>query len=471
MKNKTLFLILLFPLIFCQQQKDKTITRYGNFKLFGIINGVKENGFFGHSIISLGDLNNDGGEEIMIGADGDGTDMQGKIYFFQSVDIKDTISADNAYLHLQGIYKNDRMGWVLDAGTDISGDGIPDLVVGAIGCQMKGTMSGGIYILCGKRENNTVIYKQVNSMLYGESTNNSFGWSVNTHGDINNDGINDIIIGAPGYNDNTGRAYIFYGKNMPDMVAASDADIIISGENKGDYFGNSVTALKDLNSDNKNDLLITAFMNSDADENAGKAYIFYNKNFEKNVQSFDADVIISGEYPGDWFGESSAAAGDVNNDGREDLLIGAGGSDLFYNEGGAVYVFRSGFNRKKNSANEADMTLSGLIDGAKLGSFILAPGDIDKDNKPDVLVGATCGDYSDLEGRVYFYANDRLVIEKQTAQPNKIIRGIKGGSRFGNSICAADIDGDGLKEIFIGAYYDSTIGKNFGRVYIYKLEK
>jgi len=463
--------LLLFLIVFSCGEKTTKLPEYNNFRIIGTIDGVKEDGFFGHSIVSIGDINNDGGEEIVISADGDGTEMQGKIYLFHSENLKDSITANDATLHLEGIYRNDRFGWTLDSGCDISGDGIPDLIVGAIGCQVKGPMTGGVYLFYGEKQKERIIYRKVNTMISGEIKNSTTGWFVTIQGDINNDNVNDIIIGAPGYNDNTGRVYVFYGKEMPEMVYASDADIIFTGENKNDNFGNSISVINNLNGDKKKDLLITAWMNSDAGENAGKAYVFYNKEFPQEVSASDADVMITGDFEGDFFGEYSTNAGDVNDDGRDDFLIGAGLSNMLYGEGGGVYLFRSELNEKKLRAAEADMTFAGLTGGVKLGSFILAPGDVDRDGKPDIFIGGTSSEYPDQAGRVYFYSNDRLLIEKQTAQPTRIIRGIAEEGRFGNSFCAADIDGDGYKELLVGAYYHSGAGKHFGRVYIYKIEK
>ncbi len=105
------------------------------------------------------------------------------------------------------------------------------------------------------------------SILTGETTNSYFGWSVSTAGDVNGDGYDDVIVGAYGYSSGTGRAYIYYGGPSMDNVA----DVTMTGEATGNYFGHSVSTAGDVNGDGYSDVIVGAYGYSSS---TGRAYIY-----------------------------------------------------------------------------------------------------------------------------------------------------------------------------------------------------
>jgi hypothetical protein len=158
--------------------------------------------------------------------------------------------------------------------------------------------------------------------MTGEATNNQFGVSVSTAGDVNGDGYGDVIVGARLNSAGgmfAGRSYIYFGDRLMDNIA----DVTMTGEAAFDYFGRSVSTAGDVNKDGYCDVIVGAYCNYPGETDAGSAYIYFGGNAMDNT----SDVIMSGETTGDAFGSSVSTAGDVNKDGYCDVLVGAYGND------------------------------------------------------------------------------------------------------------------------------------------------
>jgi len=157
--------------------------------------------------------------------------------------------------------------------------------------------------------------------LTGESSGDMFGWSVSNTSDVNDDGTyDDVIVGAPGYSSDTGRAYIYHGASSMD----STSDLTLTGETAGDRFGYSVSGAGDMDDDGAPDVIVGApFYDDGTDTDAGIIYIYKGGSSMDNT----ADWADKGENADDHFGWSVSFAGDVNNDGYQDVVVGAPGYD------------------------------------------------------------------------------------------------------------------------------------------------
>ena len=152
----------------------------------------------------------------------------------------------------------------------------------------------------------------------GAAVGDFLGWSVAAAGDVNGDGYADVIVGAWA-NDtggtNAGAVYVYFGGPTADAVA----DVTLFAEAPGDVFGITVAGAGDVNGDGYDDVIVGATQNDAAGVNAGRAYVYFGGLGMDAV----ADLTLTGEAAGDNFGISVAAAGDVNGDGYDDVIVGA----------------------------------------------------------------------------------------------------------------------------------------------------
>jgi hypothetical protein len=163
--------------------------------------------------------------------------------------------------------------------------------------------------------------------LTGENTNNYFGYSVATTGDVNGDGYADVVVGAYGYNSLTGRAYVYYGSAAG--LSATPA-LTLTGENPGDQFGFSVATAGGVNGDGYSDVVVGL---PGSLSGTGRVYVYHGS--PAGLSATPA-LTLTGENPNDAFGSSVATAGDVNGDGYADLVVGADGSNSLT---GRAYVY------------------------------------------------------------------------------------------------------------------------------------
>lgn len=385
---------------------------------------------FGYSVSGAGDINNDGYDDVIVGA-----------YLYNS-------EAGRAYVYLGGSSMNNTVDLYIESdgsGTnhvgisvsgagDVNNDGYDDVIVGASGYTSS---TGQAYVYYGGSTLNNV----ADVTLSATVTSNYFGCSVSSAGDLNNDGYDDVIVGSYGYNGNEGRVYVYLGGNGMN----STADLVISGEALNNYFGYSVSEAGDVNNDGYDDFVVGASRYSTY---TGRAYLFYGGSVLDGV----ADVTMTGENTGDNFGKSVSGAGDVNNDGYDDVIVGSEGYDSY---SGRAYLFSGG----SSMDNVADLTFSGNETGSYFGCSVSKAGDVNGDGYDDVIVGAYCHSSNNGLSKIY-YGDDELVDNKELTLAGELL-----DNYFGYSVSnAGDVNGDGYDDVIIGAYRNNLYT---GAAYIY----
>ena len=331
----------------------------------------------GSAVTLAGDLNDDGRNDVVIGAWAN----SGSVYVDYSPGGGATTSM-NLVLTSTGT----QCGKKLAAG-EVSGDGIDDL---AVGC------AGYVYILNGASVTGlTASDIQSGTSVIGE--NASYGLTPTLGGDVDGDGINDLLVGDQNDDSATGAVYLVYGP-ISSTTRLSGADSKVAGEAANDSAGAAV-ATGDLNDDGYDDVVIGA-----TDENAykGAAYIMYGPVASGNSDLSTADAKIEGDTCADCgaFGWA-VAVGDLNNDGDADLAIGssAANADTYFFYGAITGTM---------SALSADASFSngGTND---YGGYALAMGDTNKDGYSDLLVGAYKEDSGGTEaGAAYLWLGTGL---------------------------------------------------------------
>lgn len=333
----------------------------------------------------------------------------------------------------------DFMGYALADAGDVNRDGFGDYIAGAYLNDDKHENGGKALVVSG--ENGLPLHA-----FWGREDNEQFGFAVSGAGDVNRDGFADVIIGARlngAAGQFAGRAYVHSGQTGFELYR-------FSGERAGDFFGAAVADAGDINNDGFPDMIIGAPQHdvSALKENAGRAYLFSGK---------DGAIlfIFDGETEGDQFGWSVAGAGDVNADGYDDVIVGAKLHDAWGVDIGRAYVF---------SGRDGSLlwVFQGEDIGERLGWSVDGAGDINQDGYDDVLVGAPNNDRGGANaGRVYIYSG-------KTATLLYALDGEAPNDWFGFSVAGkGDLNGDDIPDIVVGAPRHNPTESFFGKVYVF----
>jgi len=342
------------------------------FRIVGVDNGD----WLGFSAASAGDINGDGLDDLVLGAPyGYGKDnatfQSGEAYvvfgsaasFGTELDLAALTPAQGFVINGEGIL--DRTGWSVSSAGDVNGDGFSDIVIGAYFADGDGTRfrAGESYVIFGSDAgfggsiDLATLTAAQGFKIFGAVSQDYSGVSVHSAGDINGDGLDDVIVGAfradgAGGRTYAGEAFVIYGTGAGfgasvDLATLTpDQGFAISGRDPGDGLGNSVSSAGDVNGDGIDDLLIAASAGNGPDNGrtfAGEAYVIYGTTdgFGSGVDlaalTPEQGFVIYGAEPFDFLSHVSAA-GDVNGDGFDDLLVAAPGAGT----GGQAYVLYGG---------------------------------------------------------------------------------------------------------------------------------
>jgi len=338
----------------------------------------------GIAVDGAGDLNGDGKDDLVIGArSNDAAGIQaGQVYVFQGP-VHGQLAPSQATAVISGS-EFEELGVAVAGVGDVNGDGRDDLLLGA---HMFAAGVGRAYLFLGPVAGARTS-ASAEAIITGEFQSDSFGIAV-AAGDMNGDGLSDLLIGAPhGPIDflDSGRVYLFHGP-VSGQISAASADVIFHGEALNDMFGSDVSA-GDLNGDGIDDVLAGAnqiFSNVDP----GKAYVFYGPFAERAVHLFatDADGRFTGEGANDVFGDAVAVIPDMNGDGRDEALVGAWDNLAGGGRAGRAYLFLGPASGAR-PAGTADLIITGEEPGDRLGKEVAAAGDLDRNGLGDLIVGA-----------------------------------------------------------------------------------
>ncbi|MBV6478441.1 MAG: hypothetical protein HGGPFJEG_01196 [Ignavibacteria bacterium] len=410
----------------------------------------------GSSVSSAGDVNNDGYSDVIFSAPDldDGETDEGKVFLHYGSSSGLSIPSDK---NLQTNVASDNFGTSVSLAGDVNGDGYSDVIIGAVNSENGQSNEGRAFIYTGSPggTNST-------SFWIGESNqaNANFGISVSTAGDVNGDGLSDVIVGAHNYeNDSTseGRAFVFYGHNTSMSAAAAWTDDI---NQRFAFFGYSVGTAGDVNGDGYGDVIIGAYGFANGETDEGKAYVYFGSSTGLPASADWTDV---SNQVSAYFGRCVATAGDVNGDGFSEIIIGAMQYDNGQsNEGGAFLYqgYADGLRSTVNWTYEINQT------NAYLGISVSSAGDVNGDGFSDVIAGAVYfnNGLANEGGAFVFHGSSAGL----STFPNWIATGNQLGVNFGIEVSTAgDVNGDGYSDVIIGAYLFTNGENQEGRAFVF----
>ena len=355
-----------------------------------VFRGVQTASRAGNALAGLGDTNGNGRGDILIAAEH--TDLHdtgvpnGAVYLFSGLDIVSWTprGLNEATVLIQG-RNGERFGREVSALGDINGDGLNDYIVSAPGSSAYETDNQGVYIFHGGEQYTSSADAAYQIRLGRTDSERHVLAEV---GDINGDGVADILVGAK---ENRGDAHLFWGNNHPEgILDAEDVDVVFASELSGDK-AHQIASAGDINDDQKMDIMIGAPFNDQFGTDSGKSYLLLGSDIPDSgsVALRDARYHFHGESPNDLAGYVHNA-GDINNDADLELLIGAPGFSGTYNNQGKLYSILLNLvtlSSSQNIESIATHTLEGSSKNAKVGRRVAAVGDINRSGLPAIAIG------------------------------------------------------------------------------------
>lgn len=404
----------------------------------------------GWSVSSAGDVNGDGFADVIVGAhftqrSGE-LDKEGRAYLFYGSAAG--LSATPSWIGYGGI-TNAYFGWSVDSAGDVNGDGYSDIVIGAMKYSDGQANEGKVFVYYGSPGG---LGATADWTVEGDQVGAQLGYAVASAGDVDHNGFDDLIVGANLYDGvavDEGAVYLFYGSGSGLNTTPGR---VFSGGSEGAQLG-AALAGGDLNNDSFSDLILAAPLFSNDQNYEGKVFIY---NGSASGPSQDPVWEMEGNQLQANFGSAVAAAGDVDNDGYGDLLIGAENYDeTLYNEG-KVFLYRGG------AAAPALAPIWTYVGGEWnliLGHSVAGAGDINGDHYADLIIGAphySNPDVAMAEGRAFVFLGGAA---GPAATPDWMRIFNSTYTALGFSVAGAgDVNGDSYSDIILGApYFERTV--------------
>ena len=392
------------------------------------LDGLEANDGRTLSVSGAGDINGDGFEDVVVGfqvADPNG-DRSGSSYvlFGQSSGFPaaiDLVALDGSNgFRIDGAMASDFSGTSVSSAGDINGDGFGDVVIGAPGADPNGNSSGSSYVVFGKNASfaatiNVASLDGTNGFrLDGIAAGDRSGSAVSDAGDVNGDGIDDLIISAPDASSSggsySGSSFVVFGRDIafPSSIGLDTLDgsngFRLNGAAENDYSGLTVSSAGDVNGDGFDDVVIGAAYADPNGNYSGSSYVVFGQGSGLpatiDLATLDGNngFRLDGGAEEDYAGFSVGGGGDFNGDGFDDLVVGSCCTDFNGGGSGSSYVVfgrNTGFPTSINLASldaNIGFRLDGAAGGDNSGYAVSRAGDVNGDGFDDVVIGAPFAD-------------------------------------------------------------------------------
>jgi hypothetical protein len=445
----------------------------------------------GSDVSAAGDINHDGYDDILIGAAS--TDANAGAAFivlgYPTQPNRVLAELGTSGFRISAASAGDAVGTsVADAG-DVNGDGFDDVLIGAPQADPGGMNEGSVYLVFGRQDPGPVDLGTPGPQwvrIDGAHPDDQVGTRVAAAGDVNGDGYDDVILGSEFLDPNgpfSGGAYVVYGSAHPgpvDLGSVGPWGFAIDGGAVVDFAG-AVAGAGDVNKDGFDDVILGARGVDVNGDGAGASYVIYGRSAGHAIDLgalAPADGFrIDGAAPKDNSGYAVAGAGDVNADGFDDVIVSSHNAspDAVTQAGSADLVYGAAARTVVNLASpgSAAVRVDGVAAGDMAGWSVAGVGDVNRDQTPDLLIGAR---FADPDGRLQAGAAYLVYGGVPTSQLDLASLGAAGvrvdgaaaGDEAGTSVAGAgDVNGDGSRDVLIGAPRANPGGRtDAGSVYL-----
>jgi hypothetical protein len=410
----------------------------------------------GASVATAGDVNGDSYSDVIVGApafkNGESDEGQALVYLGASAGLAAspawTVESDQALA---------RLGSSVAIAGDVDGDGFSDVIVGSAEYDDVEVDEGRAFVYFGASTG-----LDPNAAWSAESDLGGafLGQAVADAGDVNGDGFSDVIVGAPGFTNghtNEGRAFVYLGSAAG--LATSPAWTVESNQISA-QFGFSVASAGDVNGDGFSDVLVSAINYDNGQTNEGRVFLYLGSS--AGLATLPAWTAESDQAFAQ-FGFSVGTAGDVNGDGRSDVIVGSYLYDSGEADEGRVSLYYG--SATALSSTPAWTAESHQVD-AWFGYSVATAGDVNRDEYSDVIIGSIAYDNGEAnEGRVFVYLGSSSGL---STSPAWTAESDQGGAQFGHSVATAgDVNGDGYSDVIIGSNQYDNGSTDEGRALVY----
>jgi len=424
------------------------------------VDGTQADAHFGEFLDGAGDLNGDGYADVIVSAwtYDNGASDTGRAYVYLG-SASGLPSAASLVLDATAGQASDYLGYSIAGVGDIDADGFSDFLVGAPNRDDGITDQGAVFVYAGGAAAPPTALGQAFATFEADQAGAELGSHLQAAGDLNGDGFGDFAIGAHIYDTpngaNTGRVWVYYGS-----ASGLGAPTTIDGDQGLSLFGFPVVGAGDLNGDGYGELVVGAPSYSDGQADEGEVVVYFGS--ASGISAANKAVLQQNQ-PGAWFGYSLAAAGDVNGDGRADLLVGARlyDSNGFTNNGAAFLYLGT-----PTGVGATPTMMTVAVNGAQFGYPLAGLGDVNGDGFGDVAVGGYIyanGQTDEGVAHVYYGSSGGLL----TSAP-VVLEGNQANAYFGAVSRIGDIDGDGYDDLAVGASEYDDGETDEGAVFIYR---
>lgn len=441
--------------------------------------GSESYSWTGSSLLGIGDFDQDGLDDFAVG-DSFGDDTYGRVTIFygQEDGALPSAGADQSWL-LRGDQEIGQAGLAIAAG-DFNGDSIPDIAVGQPVANRVTIVFGG-----GPRRDGQDVLEDIGTTVTPPKSG-LFGNAL-AGADMDGDGDDDLIIGSPGY-ELVGRTYILFGRaglEQASSFGVMDEGRALDNLVEGVSEGYTAVAAGDINNDGEEDVLVgawygTADIDDDRCEGCGVVEVIYGDSNTSKIGAFNRTALLVGQFEGSGLGWGVGSAGNLNGDRFDDIVVGAPSYRSDGDTIGRAYVILGREERYEGEydvRSRAHIVINGSGAGeAELGNLysVGSPGDVNGDGYDDLWVGGVAGRFTGNQsvgvgalflGSSFDVPEDRIYLDIDEGQA--LFQGSINNGNFGSVGPIGDLNNDGYDDLLLGAYTAQVSEASQGQAYLF----